>query len=137
MDESTTYGVKLQVGSGGPPLVYTDIADVISMKPPAIESAGAVEYTGHGTGGKRKYLGSGLTGLSEFTITVCFTKNTTIVNEVDKLGNYKIVFPNSVTWTFSAVCLSFEPAELDGQNPEVMFADVTFQPNDASFGVVP
>jgi len=126
-DETTSYGTKFQK-EGSTPDTYVDIADVVSIKPPSIETE-AIESTNHGNNGKKTYIPSGLIGLSEFSITVNYKSTDSLAAEVGQMGNYKIVFPNGLSWKFQAVMLSFSVNEADATSPDVLQAEISFQPS--------
>jgi hypothetical protein len=47
-------------------------------------------------------------------------------------NNFQLVFPDTRTWTFGAIVVSIAPEEADATSPEVLKAEITFQPTGAT-----
>lgn len=125
---NTNYGVIL-ADTGG------TIGEVVSIDPPEYMTA-AIESTNHGSGGVREFVSGGLSEMSQFKTTVNYVK-ANIASLVTKKNagtksTYTITFPGSQgVQSFSALVTSIKPLPADAQKPEMLKAEITFQPSDA------
>lgn len=124
MTDVSDYGVSLSKGESA-------IGGVTKIDFPELVNE-AVESTSHGSGGKKEYISSNLCGLSEFKVTISYAISVSadIITDV-KAGTssqYKITFPNTDVWTFNAIPTKFKPIGGDAQKPELLAAEITFQP---------
>lgn len=107
------FGTALQRGDGGSPEVFTTIANVTSIKPPAMERE-TIDVTAHDSAdGWMEFVG-GLKDGGEVSADVNYdpADHDAIVAdfEDDAARNYRIVFPDAdaTTWSFSAILTGFE-----------------------------
>lgn len=129
------YGISLSTGTGGPPLVYTAIAAVRKLKPPAV-SQGSIEYTAHDSGGLRKWIASNLHGWSSFGATIAYdpadTGHEALMAAVKSHAalNLRITWPDTgaETWDFSGIIESFTPGDHDAVNPKLLEAQLMIKP---------
>jgi len=125
----SSFGTLLQRGDGASPETFTTIAEVKDITPPSLE-LGTEEVTSHGSpDGWREYVGTLLDGGEvEFELNFIPTDAghqaliSDMQNRVNR--NFKIVFPDGSTWSFTALVTKFEPdAPVEG----VLTASVTLK----------
>jgi hypothetical protein len=134
------FGVELKRGNGASPEVFTAVAALRNITPPELEHV-LTEATDHSsTDGYAQWKATGKKTLAEFTITIAYVwtdathnASTGLIADVvaGAVHNWQIVFPDSAhtTWTIPAIVKKFTPGGMDALNPELMLADVTFQPS--------
>ena len=113
------FGTKLQLGDGSPTTeTFTDIAEITSISPPSL-SKDTIETTTHNSVDRYKEFISGLRDAGEVSLDINYdpadaTHNllTGLLGEYEKdaPSNYKIIFPDSgtTTWSFAGILTSFE-----------------------------
>lgn len=127
------FGALIKKEAGA---VYSVIGQVVSLEPPELISE-VVESTNHSSAGYREYISGGLTELGEFKATINFEKTVMsgLYNDLTggTVGNYEIDFPDTgnTVWKFSALVKSIKPGTADAQKPEVLQAEIAFQPTGA------
>jgi hypothetical protein len=136
----TNYGILLKMGDGSSPEVFTTIGELSSIEPPALTHV-VEEATTHDSSGWRTYIGTGLRELEEFTCMVNLDWSDDTHDWESGLAslvlsgasnNFQLVFPDTRTWTFGAIVVSIAPEEADATSPEVLKAEITFQPTGAT-----
>lgn len=124
MADTSDYGVILSKSGCA-------VAGVKKIDFPEL-SNDALENTSHGSGGKKEYISSGLVGLSEFKVTLGYVPDVSGSLVTDLVagtsGSYAVTFPNNEVWSFYALCTKFKPLGGDASKPEVLNAEVSFQP---------
>lgn len=110
----SSFGTLLQRGDGADPEVFSTIAEVKDIKPPAL-SADTEEVTHQDSpGGWKEYLSTLLDG-GEVTFDLNFIPTDTghlalitdMTNRVKR--NFKVIFPDGTPWSFTALVTGFEP----------------------------
>lgn len=135
-DAVTNYGVTLEIGDGATPTeAFTSIGEIISIEAPELINE-AVEATNHSSGGWKEYISGGLKEVSEFKATINYvsTDAASLIGKVEDgtKSNFKMTFPNTDVWVFSALVTTFKPLGADAQSPETLQAEVTFRPTGSS-----
>lgn len=130
------YGVHLARGDGASPEVFTNIAELIDLTAPSMTKDQIEATHTDSPDGFREFI-PGMKDGGEFTATCNFlpsnaTQGNTsggalhdFINE-DTTRNWRISWPGSptVTWTFKAVIIGFQPAApIDDR----MTVDITFK----------
>ena len=135
----SAFGTKLGKGAGGPPLVYTDIAELTSIEVPAVETD-IIDVTHHQSPGGFKEYVLGLRDGGEVTIEGNYLpadptqdgSTGLIKDNLDgTLSPYQVTFPDpgATKWTFDAYVRSFVPrAPHDGKLSFRATLKVTGQP---------
>lgn len=105
------FGTTLSRGDGAGSEVFTAIANVTSITPPAL-SRETIDVTAHDSAdGYREYLG-GLKDSGEVSADVNYdpSEHDTFVDDLDDTEprNYKVTFPDGTVWAFSAILTGFE-----------------------------
>lgn len=105
------FGTTLSRGDGEASEVFTAIANVTSITPPAL-SRETIDVTAHDSAdGYREYLG-GLKDSGEVSADVNYdpSEHDTFVDDLDDTEprNYKVTFPDGTVWAFSAILTGFE-----------------------------
>jgi predicted secreted protein len=123
------FGTKLKRGDGETPEVFTEIADVTSLSPPAL-SRETLDVTSHGSpNGWMEFLG-GLKDPGEVSADINYQPvfHDILVDDFDDTEprNYQIVFPDAdaTTWAFGAILTGFEP---DAPYDDKLAASLTFK----------
>jgi hypothetical protein len=106
------------------------IAGVVSLDFPEITNEAVGVSVLNGT--SKVYVAGGMVDISDFGATIIFDAveagsfyGALISGTVN---SYAIEFPNAVEWTFNGVVTSFQPETADSDSPEVLQANVKFQP---------
>lgn len=112
------YGSKLQLGNGGTPESFADIAEVMDITPPPMERDEIEVTNQQSTGGWREYIPGWRDG-GEVTFNCNWLPNNATQNETtgllktfadNLLHNWKIVLPDTVkTISFAGFITGFEP----------------------------
>lgn len=132
-DARSNYGVRLKVGSP----YTTDVGEVVSLDIPEIV-AEALEATSHSSGGWKESVSGNLKELVEFTATINFTSAYIATIYADlaagTVKSYQVQFPDDglTKWTFDAIVTGLKPLSADAGSPEVLQAEVKFQPTGAN-----
>jgi hypothetical protein len=115
------HGSKFEIGDGGSPEVFLEVAEVTGITPPAF-SRDVPDATHMASPEKWREFIPGLRDAGECTMTMNFIpggagQDAIIGNFTDDVqGNYRIIFPNAEVWGFAAYCVGFAPeAPLDGK----------------------
>lgn len=112
------YGSKIQLGNGGGPEVFTDIAEVQDITPPAMERDDIEVTNQQSTDGWREYIpgwrdGDEVSFNCNWLPTNATQDETTGMLETfndDDLHNWRIVLPDAVkTISFAGFLTGFEP----------------------------
>ena len=113
------FGTKLQLGDGAPVTeIFTDIAEITSISPPSL-SKDTIETTSHDSVDRYKEFISGLRDAGEVSLDINYDPAdathgllTGLLGEYEKdaPSNYKIIFPDAstTTWSFAGILTSFE-----------------------------
>ena len=112
------YGSTLQLGNGATPEVFTSIAEITELTPPAM-SRDDIDVTNHGSAdGYREFL-PGLRDGGEVSCVANWLPNNATHDETtgllesfndDELHNWKIILPDTIaTIAFSGFLTAFEP----------------------------
>jgi hypothetical protein len=129
----TNYGVVLGKWSGA---AYVTIGEVVSIDPPEYSNA-AVEATNHGSsGGQAEWVAGKLLRMSEFKVKLNYVSANiaTLVTDMTAgtKSQYQILYPSdSDKQKFYALVTGVKPLPADAQKPDVMQAEITFQPSDS------
>lgn len=122
MAKFAAFGTELQIGDGGGPEVFTEVAQVRNITGPSA-TADTEDVTTHDNANAwREFISLFLDG-GEVTLELIFDPDgtthqalrTDFVNRVRR--NFKIVFPDATTttWPFAGVVTAFGPsAPVDG-----------------------
>ena len=123
----TNYGTLLKKAT-------TSIGSVVSIDPPEYMNP-AVESTNHSSGGVRKFVSGGLRQMAEFKVTINYEIADIAALTTDLVAGtkaaYTILYPDNSSQRFQAIPTSIKPQPADAQKPEVLKAEITFQPSDS------
>ena len=123
----TNYGTLLKKAT-------TSIGSVVSIDPPEYMNP-AVESTNHSSGGVRKFVSGGLREMAEFKVTINYEIADIATLTTDLVAGtkaaYTILYPDNSSQRFQAIPTSIKPQPADAQKPEVLKAEITFQPSDS------
>jgi len=123
----TNYGTLLKKAT-------TSIGSVVSIDPPEYMNP-AVESTNHSSGGVRKFVSGGLRQMAEFKVTINYEIADIATLTTDLVAGtkaaYTILYPDNSSQRFQAIPTSIKPQPADAQKPEVLKAEITFQPSDS------
>ena len=123
----TNYGTLLKKAT-------TSIGAVVSIDPPEYMNP-AVESTNHSSGGVRKFVSGGLRQMAEFKVTINYEIADIATLTTDMVAGtkaaYTILYPDNSSQRFQAIPTSIKPQPADAQKPEVLKAEITFQPSDS------
>lgn len=111
---SIGYQATFGIGDGGSPEAFTDVAEVVTITPPAMARE-SIDATHLESPNKYKEFIAGLAESGDATITINFVPSTTdvLVTAFEaESGNFRITFPNAVTMTFSGIVTGYEVGEL-------------------------
>lgn len=133
----SSFGTLLQRGDGSDPEVFSTIAEVQDIKPPAL-SADTEEVTHQDSpNGWKEYLPT-LLDAGEVTFDLNFiptdTGHTALITDMTSRvkRNFKVVFPDGSTWSFAAYVTGFEPdAPVSGKLSASVTLKVTGAPTFA------
>jgi predicted secreted protein len=122
-------GSRFEIGDGADPEVYTQLAEVININPPSM-SRDALDATHMLSPEQWREFVPGLKDGGEVSVDMNFIPGgageTQIMANLaaDNTANYRITFPNGVSWTFAAFCTGFEPSV---PHDDKMSATATFK----------
>lgn len=126
----SSFGTLLKIGDGGGTEVFTTIAEVVDIKPPALTLETEDVTNQSSTAGWRERLGS-ILDAGDVTFTIQYVPTAATHNASTGLirdmknrtrRNFKVVFPDSTEWAFAALVTKFAPnAPVKGK----LSADVT------------
>jgi hypothetical protein len=123
----TNYGTLLKKAT-------TSIGSVVSIDPPEYMNP-AVESMNHSSGGVRKFVSGGLRQMAEFKVTINYEIADIATLTTDLVAGtkaaYTILYPDNSSQRFQAIPTSIKPQPADAQKPEVLKAEITFQPSDS------
>ena len=123
----TNYGTLLKKAT-------TSIGSVVSIDPPEYMNP-AVESTNHSSAGVRKFVSGGLRQMAEFKVTINYEIADIATLTTDLVAGtkaaYTILYPDNSSQRFQAIPTSIKPQPADAQKPEVLKAEITFQPSDS------
>jgi hypothetical protein len=129
MTDYTNYSTSLATMSGS---VATIIAGLVKLDSPKISNK-KINTTNHGSNGHTTFISGSLLEIDDFKATLSFegTDSATLYSALiaGTMGSYRISFPNSKTWSFSALVTEFQPEGADAQSPEMLQYSVTFSPS--------
>lgn len=115
------HGAKFEIGDGGGPEVFTEVAEVTGITPAAF-SRDVPDATHMASPEKWREFIPGLRDAGEATVTMNFIPGGPAQDAIfaaftdDTQSNYKIVFPNAESWEFAGYCVGFAPeVPLDGK----------------------
>jgi hypothetical protein len=115
------HGSKFSVGDGGSPEVFSEVAEVTSITPPAFVRD-TPDATHMQSPEKFREFIPGLRDPGECSIMINFIPGgfgqQAMINAFmdDTTTNYRIEYPNAEIWDFQAYCVGFAPeAPLDGK----------------------
>ena len=125
--EITNYGVALKKST-------VSIGELVKIDPPEYTNP-AVESTNHASGGVRQFISGGLREMTAFKATINY-KIADIATLVTDLvagtkSAYTILYPDASSQRFQAIPTSIKPLSADASKPDVMQAEITFQPTDS------
>lgn len=133
MTDTTNFGSLLYVQTtSGSASSGSAIAELIKLEPPKIKHP-KINTTKHGTvNTTATYIYSGVIEIDDFKATLSYSGSSvdTLLTNMTSgtTGYYKIAFPNSKNWYFSALVSEFQVEGADAQSPEILQASVTFSP---------
>ena len=113
-------GILLKRGDGASPEVFTTVAEIVSLKPPAL-SRNEIDVSVHNDGDESKLLGmlrkGQVTGLLNWLPTDATHDSATgMIADINAntSRNWRITLPPSATeyWTFAARVQLFDPQEV-------------------------
>ncbi|MFW3459708.1 phage tail tube protein [Streptomyces microflavus] len=122
------FGTQLQRGDGAGPEVFTAIANVTDITPPAIERE-TLDVTTHGSPDQwREHIG-GLKDGGEVSIDINYDprEHDVLVDDLDDPNprSYKVVWPGTLgDWAFKAILKGFEP---EAPHDDKLAASLTFK----------
>ncbi|MFJ2209325.1 phage tail tube protein [Streptomyces microflavus] len=122
------FGTQLQRGDGAGPEVFTAIANVTDITPPAIERE-TLDVTTHGSPDQwREHIG-GLKDGGEVSIDINYDPriHDVLVDDLDDPNprSYKVVWPGTLgDWAFKAILKGFEP---EAPHDDKLAASLTFK----------
>ncbi|MET9999827.1 phage tail tube protein [Streptomyces microflavus] len=122
------FGTQLQRGDGAGPEVFTAIANVTDITPPAIERE-TLDVTTHGSPDQwREHIG-GLKDGGEVSIDINYDPriHDVLVDDLDDPNprSYKVVWPGTLgDWSFKAILKGFEP---EAPHDDKLAASLTFK----------
>ncbi len=122
------FGTQLQRGNGAGPEVFTAIANVTDITPPALERE-TIDVTTHGSPDQwREHIG-GLKDGGEVSIDINYDPRVhdTLVADLDDPNprSYKVVWPGTLgDWAFKAILKGFEP---EAPHDDKLAASCTFK----------
>ncbi|MER8262737.1 phage tail tube protein [Streptomyces griseus] len=122
------FGTQLQRGNGAGPEVFTAIANVTDITPPALERE-TIDVTTHGSPDQwREHIG-GLKDGGEVSIDINYDPrlHDTLVADLDDSNprSYKVVWPGTLgDWSFKAILKGFEP---EAPHDDKLAASLTFK----------
>lgn len=103
------YSSKFSHGDGGSPEVFTDLAEVVTITPPALQRTG-VDATHMASPDRwREYI-PGLKDPGEVSVVLNFIPGNSsqdvlfLAFEAEIPSNWRITFPNAEIWAFAAYC---------------------------------
>lgn len=141
----SSYGIALQIGDGATPTeLFTEIAEVLALTPPAITSD-TVETTPHSGAGWKQFAPT-LFELGEFTARLSYlpanSQQQSIITDMlaRTLRNFKIVFPDSGSseWAFAAYITGFEVSEAPATGGgSALEATITLRPSQTAAPTFP
>lgn len=112
------YGSKIQLGDGGSPEAFADIAEVMDITPPPLERDDIEVTNQQSTSGWREFIPGWRDG-SEVTFNCNWLPTNATQDEVtgllstfsdDLVHNFKLILPNSIkTISFAGFLNGFEP----------------------------
>ncbi|MFO7537618.1 MAG: phage tail tube protein [Chloroflexota bacterium] len=130
-DALAAFGTFLKIGDGAGTEVFTTIAEVRDIKGPNI-TLNTADVTNHDSQGWKEIIGT-IIDAGEVTFGINFQPTEATHDDStgllsDLLGrvkrNFQLVFPDTTTWTFTALVTNFNPDE-PVQNE--LTADVTLE----------
>ncbi|MEU0761580.1 phage tail tube protein [Streptomyces microflavus] len=122
------FGTQLQRGDGAGPEVFTAIANVTDITPPAIERE-TLDVTTHGSPDQwREHIG-GLKDGGEVSIDINYDPriHDVLVDDLDDPNprSYKVLWPGTLgDWSFKAILKGFEP---EAPHDDKLAASLTFK----------
>lgn len=125
------YDSAFAIGSGSPTIIYTAVAEVVSITPPGM-SRDAIEATHLKSAGGYKQFIAGMKdgGEASFTINWLPSATDALVTAFNAdSGNYQITFPNGVMLRFAGFFTAYTPPELTAEKME---ASVTIKVTGAA-----
>lgn len=115
------HGSKFEIGDGGSPEVFLEVAEVTGITPAAF-SRDVPDATHMASPEKWREFIPGLRDAGEASVTMNFIPGGAGQDAIfaaftrDTQTNFKITFPNAEVWAFAAYCMGFAPeAPLDGK----------------------
>ena len=127
MADKTNYGTLLKKAT-------TSIGELVKIDPPEYTNP-TVESTNHSSGGVRQFISGGLREMTAFKATINYdiANIATLVTDLvaGTKAAYTILFPDASSMRFSAIPTSIKPLSADAQKPDVLQAEITFQPTDS------
>jgi hypothetical protein len=125
--EITNYGTLLKKAT-------TSIGELVKIDPPEYTNP-AVEATNHASGGVRNFISGGLREMTAFKATINYKIADIALLVTDLVAGtnaaYTVLFPDASSMRFHAIPTSIKPLSADAQKPDVMQAEITFQPTDS------
>lgn len=127
------HGSLFKIGNGASPEVFTTVAEVTAITPPAMTRDSIDATHSESTDGWREFIG-GLKDGGEVELTLNWVPGsaTTILlmQEIGAdAGNKQVVFPNGEIFSFAALCTNISPeAPVDGKMEATATYKVTGKP---------
>lgn len=130
MAESIAKGTVLQKGTGDDPIVYTSIANIMSISPPNMQRD-SLETTKHNDEDRWRTFIPGLIDPGEVTLSISWDPAHATHDFIADLNSaevapYRVAFPagTGTSFDFDAFITQFEPTgDVDG----LLSANVTFK----------
>lgn len=122
-------GSRFEIGNGADPEVFTQLAEVINITPPAM-SRDAIDATHMLSPEMWREFIPGLKDGGEVSVEMNFIPGGAGESQImqnlaaDETRTYRITFPNGVAWEFAAFVTGFEP---DTPHDDKMSATATFK----------
>lgn len=113
------YGSVFQISDANSPDLFTDVAEITSIKPPAYK-ADQIDVTHMQSPNRSREFISGLNDLGECSFDINFVPGGATDDMLFALmslpvtsfrrRNLRISFPNGVTWSFAGELTAYEPS---------------------------
>lgn len=120
------YNTTFAIGDGEASETFTAVAEVFNVTPPGY-SRDAIDVTHMKSDDQFREFIAGLMDAGEVTLELNYVPSASdvlIAALTGGKGNYQITFPNSVTFTFAAICTAYSPS---APNDDKLSASATFK----------
>jgi len=124
------YQTTFAIGDGETPEVFTALAEVMSITPPS-DALDIYEVTHLSSPDRTKEFRAGFSDPGECQVVINFipggADDTVLqaIRNTGEVGNYRITYNNSDTWTFAAIMTGYQPGEIT--HDDRLSATLTFK----------